>query len=106
MKTGERLALVAAEARRLAAVEAAPRQPLSAQFEISSHVRRAAARWPTYERVSDYGHRVDAMCACEQSVAVLRRNGQDVHYDDDQIEGLVLAHLMQRHGWTRETIGD
>jgi hypothetical protein len=99
----ERLALVA--------VEAADRVPVPAAFAVAREVELAALDWPTHLR---YRHdkpphpwRQDICCnACGQSIAVLVLKGQSFEYTPDQVGGLLVAHVIQAHHWTRETIGD
>jgi hypothetical protein len=89
------------------------RVPLPDQFAISQDVLDAAQVWPTAAR-----RRIDIVCAqhiqrgggqpgiCGQIVLPVSQDGELYEYTDEERQGLVLAHLMQRHGWTRETIGE
>lgn len=86
------------------------RVPLPPGFEIAQHVRGAAAMWPL-QRIE----RVDMVCgyraglggrSCGQVIVPVRMDEGLYEYSDEEYEGLVLAHLMQCHGWTRETIGE
>lgn len=102
----------------LAAVEAKPHVPLDPAFAIAPHVLAAAAEWPcTVDRGTDGVDRL--RCSdCSQAVAVLGtsipHDNPEQHqaglpgtyqYESEQLRGLVLAHLMQRHGFTREKTG-
>jgi hypothetical protein len=80
------------------------RTPLPEGFEIDPQVRYAAKVWPLR-----FAERVDALCGyghCNQVVVPIRRDAESYEYTDEEREGLILAHLMQRHEWTRETIGE
>jgi hypothetical protein len=77
-------------------------------FEVSQAVRDAARLVATSERT-----RVDEICllwaggrVCGQIIAPLRVGREEYFYSDVEKEGLLLAHLMQRHGWTRESTGE
>lgn len=77
-------------------------------FEISKFVRRAAAAWPLLRQ-----ERVDMVCGgvsrsgrpCAQVVVPVRLGDGTYEYSAEEYEGLVLAHMMQCHGWTRESAG-
>jgi hypothetical protein len=80
-------------------------------FEIATEVRAAAMMWPLTDQ-----RRIDMVCnhqvdrgghagRCGQVVLPVSRDGDLYEYTDEEREGLVLAHLMQRHGWTREVVG-
>lgn len=99
----------------LAALELKPRVEVDPRFAIAPHVLEAASRWPTEIGQDDDGIDRLRCTACGQAVAVLGTSAphtdpQQVkvglpgtyRYDLEQLRGLVLAHLMQRHGWTRE----
>jgi hypothetical protein len=71
---------------------------------IDPQVRIAAKVWPLRR-----AERVDLLCdvrRCNQVVVPVRVGAEAYEYTDEEREGLVLAHLMQRHEWTRETIGE
>lgn len=102
----------------LAAVESKPRVQVDPAFAIAPHVLAAADRWAMDVDRGDDGVERLRCGQCRQAVAVLgtstpHANPQQIrpglpgsyHYDDEQLRGLVLAHLMQRHGWTREKTG-
>lgn len=83
------------------------RVALPAGFAIADEVRAAVGSWNM-----DLVTRTDWVCAGCRQVVVPVRCGQgadwpaDYRYTPEEAQGLVLAHLMQRHGWTRETIGE
>lgn len=87
------------------------RTPLPSGFEIATEVRAAALTWPLQAR-----RRTDMVCGaqvtrgtvpgiCGQAVVPVSQDGELYEYTDEEREGLLLAHLMQRHGWTREGVG-
>lgn len=103
----------------LEAVDASPRVALPAGFAIASHVLEAAARWPiTLDVESDDGVDYYRCGTCGQGIAPAgtrtEREAGDRFvpglpgryvYDPEQLRGLVVAHLMQAHGFTREKTG-
>ena len=77
-------------------------------FAIREEVLTAAHGIVTSERT-----RVDEICliwnggrVCGQVVIPVSVGREKYLYTDEERDALMLAHLMQRHGWTRETIGD
>lgn len=108
----------AIEAKQLAEMDAKPRVPLKPEFAIAPHVLAAAADWPVV--IDDAAPVHYYRCGrCEQAIAPAGTteplpSWDDHHraglpgtyqYDGGQLHGQVLAHLMQRHGWTRENTG-
>jgi hypothetical protein len=67
-------------------------RPVRKDFEIASQVIEAAHDWRLTGPVSSF------RCGCGQ--AVLTAGSMTV----GQLSMCLLAHLMQRHGWTREEV--
>lgn len=78
-----------------------PTPLLDAEFALAPEVYDAAAHlylevW-TDEDDTDRGH-----CPrCDRGLVAMH-----LHYTDDERTGLVVAHMIQTHGWTRETCGE
>jgi hypothetical protein len=72
-----------------------PQQPavmVHPSFRIADHVIRESGRWILYTE----GERVRCFL-CKQSVIA-------GSFRTDDLSTALLAHLMQKHGWTRETV--
>jgi hypothetical protein len=76
---------------------AGPLAPVKPEFRIAGEVIEAAGRW---QLAADVGH---IRCfGCGQSVL---RFVPGTVVTQSEIGAATMAHLMQRHGWTRETHG-
>lgn len=74
--------------------------PVKDEFRIADEVIAAARNWKT---MYIEGHlRCLPTWSCGQSIIHIAERQIDV----TMIESALLAHLMQRHGWTREAVGD
>lgn len=79
---------------------------------VEPTVIEAADRWPLGYRIEQQPGPVylcHTVCGgCGQAVLTSRRQAADTGgpHDRDNVRGPLLAHLMQRHGWSRERIGD
>lgn len=86
-------------------LEDTPRVPFPPGMAVPERVWTQAAAWPTRERVIiRQGHKHTYLC-CEQdgqSIAALRMGDTAYYYEPRILEGLILAHLIQAHGWSRE----
>jgi hypothetical protein len=87
------------------------RVPLQPGFHINAHVLQQAAQWPLIWRDEPATDQQPATVyyacqACEQAIAIARKGQGTYQYGTEEFAGLVLAHLMQRHRWTRERIGE
>jgi hypothetical protein len=72
--------------------------PVKDEFRIADEVIKAASNWALFH---DTEH---LRCwKCGQSVMSIRPTVLVTLADES---GSLLAHLMQRHGWTRETPGE
>jgi hypothetical protein len=78
------------------------------EFAVAPHVLWAAANdgylLPNRDEESGDWHHSCVMCG--QSVAVMSTVMGQYRYTEEQLTGLTVAHLIQRHGWTRETTGE
>lgn len=76
------------------------------EFAVTAQVWSGVRRWLTVLRTKldqvDTVHRGCGLCG--QSINVDSVKGVKYEYSSTELDGLVLAHLIQRHGWTRETI--
>lgn len=105
----------------LATVEAA--QPITpdVEFAISDAVRDAVREfrpmWVQDLLAGDVAGRCSVRtlsslsfkedpAACGQLIGWVVSEHRPYQYSDVQWDGLILAHLIQRHGWTREVIGE
>lgn len=86
----------------LAAVEAAPRVVPDRDFAVVPEVLAAASQIADRLRVGVW------LCCplCRQGIVEQIWDGKRYEMPVEQFEALVLAHLVQRHHWTRELIGD
>lgn len=75
----------------LARMNLEPR-PVHPSWEIHAEVLRAAQHWHT--RTSEH-----IRCRCDQSIAA------PGWWTVGELATSLLAHLMQAHGWTRESTG-
>jgi len=72
-----------------------------AEFAVSADVWTAVRDWPT--QLADRGGQIHTVCGrCDQSIMVMAKDGQAYSYAELDQDGLTLAHLIQRHEWTRE----
>ena len=73
------------------------------EMAVTDHVWEALAEM-VFPLVPTGENRYDAFCArCDQPVFPVERKGVKYAYSIDQMNGLKLAHMIQTHGWTRET---
>lgn len=88
-----------------------PATSVDPDFAVRPHVWDAVRQWGTYlEEDDDYTLR-ERCSACSQQVMLLALPGGDLHYGSDNDreelrESLIFAHLVVRHGWTREQTGE
>lgn len=68
----------------------------------------AAQVWHAVRRVGDQLCVGVWLCCpmCRQGIVETSFGGKPYGVPQDQFESQVLAHLIQRHDWTRETVGD
>lgn len=78
------------------------------QFAVSEAVWAGVREWNTALRLAgdDIGTVRRTCISCGQSINVAWNNRGVYEYTGEQLDGLVLAHLIQTHGWTRETCGE
>lgn len=78
------------------------------EFAVAAHVWEGVRSWETVLRPAhDAVHTVNLVCGeCGQAIMVSWNDKGRFEYNQDQVDGLKLAHLIQAHGWTRETIGE
>lgn len=70
-------------------------------FAVPGDVWADVRGWPLGLRVD--ADRIDRICShCWQTVIPMSNPQGAYHYTDEEKDGLVLAHLIQAHGWTRE----
>lgn len=79
--------------------------PVKAEFAISPAVSRAAELHGLILIVKE-GLAYLACEKCGQSMVCLRIHGGSYWLTSAAIAGGVVSHLIQAHGWTRETVGD
>lgn len=85
------------------------RIPTPAGFGLADVVVDTAEHWPL-----DDQRRIDLVCnqraagrrRCGQVVVPVSMDGETYEYTEDDRRALVLAHLIQQHGWTREAVGE
>ncbi len=82
----------------LAAISAVPPAAPPAAFAVTDEV------WAAVRDFHTHLHRLCGLCG--QSINIVSCDDVEFRYSAAQLDGLVLAHLVQRHGWTRESIGD
>ncbi len=91
--------VMSGEARQLAQLRG-PR-PAPPGFAVPEHVWELVREWPIKRRADD--RRRDMVCeACGQQVFPITKGDRRYQYKVGQRDGLVLAHLIQVHGWNRE----
>lgn len=72
-----------------------------AGFAVPAHVWALVDALPS--GIETRGDQEHATCLqCDQSYAVMARAGVLYEYADGELDGLLLAHLIQAHHWTRE----
>lgn len=78
------------------------------EFAVSEQVWDGVRSWETVLRPNrDAAHTTQYVCGeCGQGIAVAWNDKGRYTYSQDQLDGLKLAHLIQQHGWTRETVGE
>lgn len=92
-----------AERRAMARMDLTP-VPVHPEFAIKAEVSEAAGNSGIILIIKE-GLAYLACEHCGQSVTSLRVNGGSYWLTSATIAGGVLTHLIQTHGWTRETIG-
>lgn len=76
---------------------------LPAAFQLAPAVTDAATRWPLEVRVEA---RTFLTCGrCHQAILPLSTQGGAYGVRTADVSAQLLAHLQQRHGWTREAPG-
>ena len=78
------------------------------EFAVSESVWDGVRSWETVLRPAhDAVHTVNQVCGeCGQAIVVLWNDKGRYEYGQDQVDALKLAHLIQAHGWTRESVGE
>jgi hypothetical protein len=70
-------------------------------FDISQDVVKATKEFPIITRNED--NRTDLVCnECYQQIACLAIDSQPYIYTLNQLQSLLLSHLIQKHNWSRE----
>lgn len=82
----------------LAAISSTPPAAPPAGFAVTAEVWAGVRKWPTCL------HRLCALCG--RSINIAAYDDVAYQYTPQELEGLVLAHLIQSHGWTRESISE
>lgn len=78
-----------------------PAEPAPEGFAIAPHVLRRAREMPTPTWTDEDGKLRGHCPRCDQGLFDLA-----FVYNDDQRCGLLVAHMIQAHGWTRESCDD
>lgn len=76
-----------------------------AEFAVSDQVQQAASDWPLLLRVEGERQKTDGMLLCQrcrQGIVPLWKEDVKYTYNGEAMRGLIIAHLIQNHGWTRE----
>lgn len=71
-------------------------------FAVAPEVWDAVRAWPTSVWTRPDGTQWRGCSDCLQGIYCTARKGRSYHYTGEEAEGLIFAHLAQRHGWTRE----
>jgi hypothetical protein len=88
------------DAGRMDTLDLTPK-PVHKDFRISDQVLKDARQWGLHNTIGE--RRLDINCAvCGQSVFCTWNGAGSYRLTLSDLEGSLLAHLMQVHGWTRE----
>lgn len=80
------------------------RTSVEADFAVSDVVWDAVRAWPTTVDTRPDGTQERRCGVCTQSLFITIRQNRAYHYTGEQVDGLIFAHLAQRHGFTREQV--
>lgn len=73
-------------------------------FRISDEVLLQAGWFRAEAPVEQASYRVCPLC--KQGIYLIHDWRGEVHHTTEDADALILDHLMKRHGWTREAIGE
>lgn len=87
------------EQRQIAALR--DPEPIPEFFAVPESVWALVRKWCLARRESP--GRIDGVCMhCGQGVLPIAKDGHYYDYSEGQQDGMILAHLIQAHGWSRE----